>query len=349
MPLFEDQTPDVIKSRILARMDTDLQTREGSYSSDMAAPVSFELWRVLMTMGELISAFYVDENSGPYLDEHAAMLGLTRREGAAATAEIAFAGNDGVVVPAGTAFFTEDGLQFDLDADVTLESGMGTGTLTASEIGEAYNVDEGEIVSIGTSIAGLSEFTASAAEGGAEAESDASLFARIEFRRQSPTTSGNENHYKQWALSCEGVGAVWVNRLWNGPGTVRVLIAGYDLKPVDDAIVEACAAYIETQRPVGAEVTVVSVAGTPINVSATLTLEAGVSTEMVQDAFSEALTAYFLETGEKLAVVHYHRVAAILMGVDGVTDYDDLLVAGGTSNVRIDSDSVPVVGEVRFT
>ena len=349
MPLFEDQTPEVIKARILSRMETDLQTREGSYSSDMAAPVSFELWRVLMTMGELISAFYVDEYSGPYLDEHAAMLGLSRREGAKAEAQIEFAGNDGVVIPAGMSFYTADGLQYNLEESVTLESGAGTGTVVASEIGEAYNVGAGEIVTIGISVKGLDSFAVGEAAGGADQESDAALYARIVFRRQSPTTSGNENHYKQWALSCEGVGAVWVNRLWNGPGTVRVLIAGYDLKPVDNAIVEACAAYIETRRPVGAEVTVVSVAGTPINVSATLTLEAGVSTETVQDAFSEALTAYFLETGEKLAVVHYHRVAAILMGVDGVTDYDDLLVAGGTSNVRIDSDSVPVVGEVRFT
>lgn len=349
MPLFEEQSPEVIKSRILSRMETNLQTRDGSYSSDMAAPVSFELWRVLMTMGELISAFYVDENSGPYLDEHAALLGLSRRAGARAEAEIVFSGNDGVVIPAGTAFFTADGLQYDLEDAVTLEDGSGTGTLRASEVGEAYNVSVGEIVTIAASIWGLAGFEVSAAAGGADQESDAALYARIVFRRQSPTTSGNENHYREWALSCEGVGAVWVNRLWNGPGTVRVLVAGYDLKPVDNAIVEACAAYIETQRPAGAEVTVVSVTGTPIDVSATLVLESGVSAESVQEAFAEALTAYFLETGEKLSVVYFHRIAALLMGVKGVTDYENLLVAGGTSNVVIGSDSVPVVGEVRFT
>ena len=62
MPLFDD-TPESILERVLGRMDTDLQTREGSYAYDQAAPLALELWWVLMTLGELIEAFYVTPNS----------------------------------------------------------------------------------------------------------------------------------------------------------------------------------------------------------------------------------------------------------------------------------------------
>ena len=45
MPLFEHETPETIKARILTRMETELQTREGSYTNDLAAPLAFELRR----------------------------------------------------------------------------------------------------------------------------------------------------------------------------------------------------------------------------------------------------------------------------------------------------------------
>ena len=56
MSLFEGLTPETILERVLGRMDTDLQTREGSYAYDQAAPMCMELWRMYMTLGELVEA-----------------------------------------------------------------------------------------------------------------------------------------------------------------------------------------------------------------------------------------------------------------------------------------------------
>lgn len=354
MPMFEDQTPETIRSRVLARMETDLQTREGSYSYDMASPLCFELWRVLMTMGELISAFYVDEHSGMYLDKHAELLGLTRRQGVKATAVINFTGRDGTEVPAGTSFFTAGGLEYILTESVTIEDGVATGTVAAAAVGDAYNTDPGEICQILRNISGLESYIGEAASGGADAESDAALFARIVYRRTYPSTSGNESHYIEWALSAEGIGAVKVTKLWNGPGTVRVLVVGYDYEPVEDEIVSACAGYIETQRPVGAEVTVVSAAAAPITVTASVVIDASTTVESVQTKFKTALAEYLASIIETYfasrevydCTVYYNRIAALLMDIDGVVDYSELLVNGGTENILIAGTSVPVVGEV---
>ena len=354
MPLFEDQTPEVIRDRILSRMDTDLQTREGSYAFDQVSPMCFELWRVLMTLDELISAFYVDQNSGRYLDDHADLLGMARRAGTKAAAVIHFTGRNGVTVPAGTAFFTASGLEFDLVYDVVLVDGAGTGYLMAAQAGDKYNVDAGEIDQILRNISGLEAYTNDAATGGTDPESDTALFERIDVRRKNPATSGNEAHYREWALECDGVGAVKVTGLWAGPGTVRVLLVDYDRKPVDDAVVDACAAHIQTNRPVGADVTVLSAAGTEISVTATVTIDASTTVADVQAAFVSKLDTYLQELANeyfKFAEVysytlHYNKVAALLMEIDGVIDFTVLTVNGGTSNITIDAAAVPVPGEV---
>lgn len=349
MPLFESQTPEVIRDRILSGMGSELQTREGSYAYNLASPVAFEIWRVLMTLDELVYAFYVTKDSGPWLDLNADLLAMVRRGGTKATAVIHFTGRDGVIIPAGTQFYTVAGLEFLLVYDVTLKDGGGTGSLQAAAAGDNYNVDAGEIVRILRNISGLESWTHEDAVGGTDPESDVSLFERIDFRRKRPATSGNENHYIEWARECDGVGAVKVQRLWDGPGTVRVVIVGDDGRPVDDVVVANCAAYIETKRPVGAEVTVVSAQGMNINVSAAVTLNGTTTLETVRSEFVAQLDNYLLSLGFEETVVYYTKIGALLSSVDGVIDYDDLLVNGGTDNVAIDWISVPVSGEVTLT
>ena len=356
MPLYEDQTPELIRDRVLKRMGSDLQTREGSFSYDMASPMSVELWRVLMTLGELVSAFYVDETSGPYLDKHAQLLGMERRSGTKATCVIRFSGRDGVVIPGGTSFFSERGMEYRLTGDVTLAKG-GAGILEAVDVGDAYNTEEGEITQILRNIAGLDGFTTEAATGGTDPEGDAALFGRIDFQRKNPATSGNENHYLGWALSCDGIGGAKTVGRWNGPGTVLVLVAGYDYEPVDETVVHTCAAYIQTKRPVGADVTVHSVSRMEVTVEATVILDDTAKPDTVQAAFVAALdeylkqatAAYFREDEIYDYVLYYKRIAALLICVEGVVDYTALTINGGTENLVVPGTAVPACGEVRLT
>lgn len=348
MGLFEDLTPDAILERVLGRMDTDLQTREGSYAYDQAAPMCMELWRLYMTLNELVEAFYVNEHSGPYLDAHARLFALARREGTKAACSIAMEGEAGTVVPAGTAFYTESGLEFGLAADVPLTGGQGTGLLRAAQVGQAYNVPAGSVTQILRSVRGLGAFICGEATGGTDPESDEALFARIDERRKRPPTSGNPDHYRQWALSVDGVGDVRVTRVWRGPGTVKVIICGYDRLPVDDAVVERCAAYIETQRPIGAQVTVMSARACPIRIAARVVLLNSVALATVEEELRKLAAQYLAETAFQEYVVYAHRVGALLMSIDGVVDYSGLTVNGQEGNLVLDSDSVPVLEGVEL-
>lgn len=348
MPLFEHETPETILERMLSRMDTDLQTREGSYAWDQAAPIAFEIWRVLMTLDELIEAFYVNERSGPYLDAHADLFAMARRQGTRAAAKVTFTGRDGVTVPAGTAFFAGE-LEFRLAEDAAIRNGSAVGWLRAAEAGQKYNVPAGAAAQILRTIPGLEGFEAGAAEGGADPEGDGDLYQRLDEKRKRPPTSGNAAHYREWALSVDGVGAARVTPLWKGPGTVRVLIAGYDRRPVDSAIVSACAQYIEAQRPVGADVTVASAVAVEVDVSAQVVLRAGASPAAVEATFVSELDTYLAGLAFEEFTVHANRVGALLMSIDGVVDYDGLTLNGSEENLTLDSDEVPVTGKVTLT
>lgn len=349
MPLFENVTPETILERILSRMDTDLQTREGSYAYDQAAPISFEIWRVLMTLDELIEAFYVNERSGKYLDAHAKLFAMTRREGTRAAARMRFYGRDGTVAPAGSVFYAGGALEFRLTADVEIRDGTATGYLLAAEAGQKYNVPAGSIDQIGRTISGLERFENEAADGGTDPEGDAALFGRLDEKRKRPPTSGNEAHYREWALSVDGVGAVRVTGLWAGPGTVKALIAGYDHRPVGQAVVDACAQYIQSQRPVGADVTVVSAGAVEVDVAAQVVLDPAASLAAVEAEFASKLDLRLAETAFEEFTVYAHQVGALLMSVSGVIDYRRLTLNGRRGNLELGEDNVPVPGEVRLT
>lgn len=346
--MFEDITAESIKQNILNAMQTDIDKREGSYTSDMVAPVATELWKVYTAMNALLPIAFVDETSGEYIDKRAAEVGITRKAGTKAHAKLTLTGTAGTVVPAGTVFLTSDGLEYETDADAVLDSsGTAVVTVNAAEVGETYNVPAGSITNQYNSLAGLSSVTnQAAAVGGTDPETDESLVNRYYAYLQKPATSGNAHHYEQWALEVDGVGAVKVTPLQNGPGTVGVLIAGPEKQPVDSEIVAACAAHIEENRPIGATVTVESAKGLTIDVSATVTIESSTTKETVQAALYEAVDAYLKSIAFENYTVLYNHIAYLLLGIDGVIDYTALTVNGGTANISIADDEVPVLGTV---
>ena len=83
--------------------------------------------------------------------------------------------------------------------------------------------------------------------------------------------------------------------------------------------------------------------------AAKLTLEAGAELPKVKAAFEEALAAYLRELAFEEYTVVYARIAALLMGVEGVEDYSALTVNGGTANIAIGETAVPVPGVVTLT
>lgn len=347
-------TPESIKQDILAELSGTVETREGSYANTLVSPAAYQMWLTYQLVPYFLQMAFPDDSSGEFIDSRAADFGLYRTAGEKAAVTLRFerAGSgETPEVPAGTRAYTEDGLGFVTTEGAVWADGYAEAAAQAESQGRMYNVAAESITVMGRNLPGIAGVTnPEAAYGGTDEETDAALLARYREHLQRPASSGNKNHYIAWAKEVSGVGHAACVPLWNGPGTVKVILGGPDMAPVDSAVVTAAAAHIEAERPIGAAVTVVSALAKVINVTATVTLAAGTAAADVQRQLTAALTEMFGKFpfgAEKL--IRYSRCLALLLDCDGVEDYSVFRINGGQANLTAEVQETPTVGTVTIT
>ena len=102
--------------------------------------------------------------------------------------------------------------------------------------------------------------------------------------------------------------------------------------------------------PIGARVYVEPAVAVMISVSVTLTYATGVNQALVRAAVEQAIRDYI--TSLAFAVnndVIYTQVGSTILSVQGVVDYSNLLVNGGTTNIVIGEQEVAVPGTITVT
>ncbi|PFP30267.1 baseplate J protein [Bacillus sp. AFS073361] len=348
---YEDKTPDLIHGSMLENVDPAIDMREGSVVHDLTKPAAIEIANAYIELDAVLALGFAETSEGEYLDMRASEHGVTRKAAVKAQGSVTLTGPDGEVVPSGTRLQTESEVFFVTLADVTLTGGTATVNAEAEEAGLAGNVAAGTITALapGDLYGIVSVTNALVFDGGADAEDDEALLARLLDRVRKPATSGNAAHYKQWALEVAGVGDAKVYPVWNGGGTVKVVLLDTEKTAPAPSVVTAATDYIESQRPIGVTLTVVGATELAINVAATMTLASGADIADVQAQFTESLADYLKSvafTGEQ---IRYTRIANLLIDVPGVIDYASLTVNGGTANILPTDEQVGVVGSVTLT
>jgi len=238
-----------------------------------------------------------DTAEAEYLERWATIWGINRLPAAYATGTVAFAGANGVVIPAGTGVQRADGALFVTDADATIALGTATAAVTASAAGAAGNTVAGTELILPTLVAGV-DSTVIAAEisGGADAETDTALRARFLLRIRQPPHGGAAHDYEAWALEVPGVTRAWVFPEELGLGTVTVrFVRDNDVSIFPDAgEVATVQAYIDARRPVTARVSVAAPVAAPLNftlsvIPNTLAVKAAVEAELADLISREAV------------------------------------------------------------
>lgn len=346
--MYENQTYDAIMARLLAAVPDTLDKREGSFIWDALSPAALELAQLYIQLDLVMQYGFAQTTYGQYLDYRAGEHGLARKEATKATGQVTITGSSGTVVPAGSLLATGAGVQFETLAEVTIgETGSITTDVRAVEAGTRGNVPAATITVIPVSIAGVTAVTnMSSTTGGTDQETDAALLERLLEKVRTPATSGNIAHYLQWAKSVSGVGDAKIFPLWNGNGTVKVVIIDGNKQPAEPEIVTNVANYIEEVRPIGATVTVESATALNIDVTANLSLAPEAVLADVKAAFEFALVSYLQQIAFKQSYVSYAQVGSLLLDTPGVLDYSDLTLNSGTGNVAIGDTQVAVKGTV---
>ena len=337
-------TVEEIHEYLLAYVPDKYDTDTGSFFSDLLKPVAAQIYLLQNEIDALEDNCFALTASGGYLDRKAAEQGLTRRSGTFAKGIVRITGVKGEVVRAGAKVAAENVL-YSVDETVTIP---GTGFIevnaTCTTAGSIGNVKAGKINRFPvmlrnlTSVENITDFT-----GGYDEESDAELLERYLESVSRPNTSGNKNHYISWAKEVEGVGNVQVIPLWNGPGTVKVVITNYDNAPADEELIAEVAGHIEDNRPIGSSVTVATVDTLLINISVSLTTDDS-STAAADIELN--INKYLSDIALEKSYVSYAKIGGLILDSAGVEDYSQLRLNGGTSNVDIPTGYVPVLDKV---
>jgi uncharacterized phage protein gp47/JayE len=213
---------------------------------------------------------------GANLDRHGAEIGLARRPAVAARGEVTFAAPGALDVAAGAVLRRSDGALYAVNVGGAL---VGAGSLTleavASSAGKAGLAEPGTALAAVSGVSGAAtiEVAAGGLGGGADVEDDEAFRARILFRKRNPPHGGAAADYVLWASEIAGVTRVFVERVFAGPGTVRVFPLMEDVypsggipQPADIALI---AAHVEALKPAGAALTVAAPTAVPVAITIT--------------------------------------------------------------------------------
>ena len=343
--MFSNQTYEVIKQRILDNINIDIDKREGSFTSNMVAPIVEELAKAYINMGDILSLGFIEDTFDTYLDKRVSEFGVYRKEGTKAIGEIKVEGQDGLTISNGDIVKAND-LYFTVLNDIELPN-ENILYVEANEAGYKYNLlanTEFELVEKNDKVTKLInevEFT-----NGVDVETDEDLRKRFVKVVNNPSASGNKNHYEEWALEVNGVGRAIVYPLWNGNGTVKVMIVGNDNKPVDGEIINNCKLHIEENMPIGCQLTVTTPTNLNVNVVATVELKEGYEISEIKEEFETKLNEYLKTITNELT---YSKVYGILVNLLGVGDITSLTINDNTSNITIAEDKIINVSTVELS
>ena len=333
---------ETIKQRILDSIVIDIDKREGSFTNNMISPVVEELAKAYINMEDILSLGFIDDSFDTYLDKRVSEFGVYRKEGIKAIGEIKVEGKDGATITNGTLIKAND-LYFTVLNDIELPN-ENILYVEANEAGYKYNLlanTEFELVEKNDKVTRLVnevEFT-----NGVDVESDEDLRKRFVKVVNNPSTSGNKNHYEEWALEVNGVGRAIVYPLHAGNGTVKVMIVGNDNKPVSEEIIDNCKLHIEENMPIGCQLTVITPSLLNVSVKASIELKEGYILEDIQTDFKTSLNEYLKGVTTELT---YSKVYGLLVNHSGVEDVTEFKINDSNVNISISEDKIINISEV---
>ena len=347
---FYPRTNDEILAELKELSATGETMIEGSFGYDIFSANALEFSKIEIEIMEMYRNSFIDLCENEYLDLRAHEFGVYRRAGKKAVGKLTVTGEG--TIRAGAYFATAENIRFIATSETRVVDSAEI-DIEALVEGASGNVAAGAINRIPLNIPGIKTCSnAEATYDGYDRESDTDMRKRALLRVRYPAASGNPRHYIDWALEVTGVGAVRVQRCWAGAGTVKVVIIDSNFEPANVDLLARVTEKIEAERPIGAEVTVVSAQPVDINISAKVigTVDAEMFDELAK-SYLVNLTNQTLATYNDIGVLDYVSLARMgsFVIAAGAEDYADLTLNGSAANVALGFDDIPRLRTVEFT
>ncbi len=345
---------DEIQDRLLSDIDDSYNKSQGEFMYDAEKPVSIELESAYKKIENLPNVPFADTAEGKDLDKVVNKFGVYRKETTQSNGPVIITGTPGSPITKGE-LVGSDALNFEfIDTTIVPTSGSIVVNVQCKTYGSIGNVPSGAIKYFPKTLSGLQKVTNSSAfTNGYDEEDNDSLRARYYAKIQNLVTSANKAQFRNWALEVTGVGDAKVIPLWNGNGTVKVVIINSNKVGADSTLIQAVQNYIDPNKngdgsgkmPLcGAICTVVSATETAIHIS--VNIQSGLDSATAKTNIENSIMEYLKTVAFQQSYVSYAFIGDRILNAEGITDYSNLLLNGAAENVTIRDEEVAVLGDV---
>ena len=175
------------------------------------------------------------------------------------------------------------------------------------------------------------------------------------FNQQSEETLGSDVY--AWL---KVVYTAAMEKLLTVGGTVKITIINSEFRKPSSTLIQTVQNEIDPQdstgegdgtAPIGHVVNVVGVEEVPINVILSLEYESGYDFDTLKDAIITTIENHLMDLRQQWAnnenlVVRTSQLEAQLLLITGIVDIKSVLLNGQEGNIVLDSDSIPIRGDV---
>ena len=359
---FGDKTYEQLMEEALGRVSDDIDKRPGSMVWNGNAPCLAEMAQLYLALDFVFTATYVNSAPREYLIKRAADRSIFPKAATPAVLRAKMNMN----VPVGTRFSLED-INFVVTKQLGIDGEDYDHLVECETAGTVGNGYAGELIPIDY-VEGLTRAETDGIYSAGTDEEDTEVFrARVIESMRSIAFGGNIADYKNKAMTFDGVGQVKVLPIWNGAGTVKLILMSSNLNsPIisDDRIASIKNEVDPTEKqgqgyglaPIGHTVTVASVKEKDVNVSMKAELKTGVEQSAAIAEISKIINEYFKELSadwekkDNVIVRISHIESRVLERCNSVEDIEIGTTANGaTKSLILEKDEIPKLGTLNIS
>lgn len=355
--MYEDKTYDAILTEALGAIESDVMKTEGSLVYNAVSALAFEINRMYIQLDYLIKQIDPETADFDNLKALAAQRAVYPSSATSATVKI----QANTALPIGVRFSLR---AYNYKVTELISDDDHTYAAICEETGTGPNELRGELIPIdyvdGLKTAEITELLVA----GTDADGRDELYEKYLASLTSQSFGGNVAAYKEHLNAISGVGGTKVYPVWEGAGTVKCVLIGSDWKPVSDYLLEQIRQDVDPEAakgygwaPINHTVTIESVKQQSIDVTTTLTFSSGYSWAVCKDDIIQAMSDYLTGlcktwgdgTDTDYIMVYISRLESAVLDVQGVLDVSGTTLNGSGTNLALDTDAVPALGEVTPT
>ena len=350
--MYENIEFEDILDRMLDKIPSSFDKRQGSVIYDALAPAALELKLMYMELDNILNETFADTATRDYLIRRAAERGIKPQPATKAVLK----GEFNIPVMVGSRFSVEElnyvvieyiePLQYKLECEslgVIGNKGVGNGLIPIEYIE-------------GLETAKLTEILVP----GEDEEDTEVLRERYYNSFKSKAYGGNISDYLEKTNSLAGVGSTKVTPIWDGPGTVKLTILDSLFNPASEDLIRKVQEKIDPGltgtglgvAPIGHKVTVETAKGVAVNITTQITFDEGASFESKQEEIKTQVADYLLSmrkawSGQTNSVVRIAQIEAKILAVNGVLDINGTTINGLGENLTLTNFEVPIMGGMK--